>query len=55
MSSKPSDLEDRIAVRLALFSEDTAAAPDASRQLRAVEPPAVPLPDDVECSWIKAC
>lgn len=51
VSSKPSDLEDRIAVRLATFSEDASA----TARDRSVEAPAVDLPDDIECSWVKAC
>ncbi len=51
LSGKPSDLEDRIAVRLALYSQDGAAA----AELLAIEPPAVRLPADVECSWVKDC
>lgn len=51
LSGKPSDLEDRIAVRLAAFTEDESAA----ARMRIPEPPAVELPDDVECSWVKAC
>jgi serine-type D-Ala-D-Ala carboxypeptidase/endopeptidase (penicillin-binding protein 4) len=49
LSGKPSDLEDAIAVRLATHTEDGAAA--ATRN----DIPAVDLPDDVECSWVKAC
>ncbi|WP_053205797.1 D-alanyl-D-alanine carboxypeptidase/D-alanyl-D-alanine endopeptidase [Jiangella muralis] len=49
LSSKPSDLEDRIAVRLALHSETEAA------RVTSVDITAVELPDDVECSWVKAC
>ncbi|TDE01317.1 D-alanyl-D-alanine carboxypeptidase/D-alanyl-D-alanine-endopeptidase [Jiangella asiatica] len=51
VSGKPSDLEDAIAVRLAQHTEDVAAA---ARTVE-VEIPAVELPDDVECSWAKAC
>lgn len=49
LSGKPSDLEDAIAVRLATHSEDAAA------RLTSVDIPAADLPDDVECSWVKAC
>lgn len=49
LSGKPSDLEDRIAVRLATHTEDEAA------RVTSVDVPAVDLPDDVECSWVKAC
>jgi D-alanyl-D-alanine carboxypeptidase/D-alanyl-D-alanine-endopeptidase (penicillin-binding protein 4) len=52
LSGKPSDLEDRIAVRLATHSTQDSTA---SARQQAVEPPAVDLPDDVECSWVKAC
>lgn len=51
LSGKPSDLEDRIAVRLANYSQDGAAAAEPL----AIEPPAVRLPADVECSWVKDC
>jgi D-alanyl-D-alanine carboxypeptidase/D-alanyl-D-alanine-endopeptidase (penicillin-binding protein 4) len=53
LSGKPSDLEDRIAVRLATHSEDPEAV--AVGQDEAVQPPPVQLPDEVECSWVKGC
>lgn len=50
LGAKPSELEDRIAVRLAEHSEESGA------QDRSVtDVPAVDLPDQVECSWVKAC
>lgn len=49
LSGKPSDLEDRVAVRLAAHTEDAAA------RVTSADVPAVELPDDVECSWVKAC
>lgn len=49
LSGKPSDLEDRIAVRLAAHTEEAAA------RATTADVPAVDLPDDVECSWVKAC
>ncbi|TDD65879.1 D-alanyl-D-alanine carboxypeptidase/D-alanyl-D-alanine-endopeptidase [Jiangella aurantiaca] len=49
LSGKPSDLEDHIAVRLAAHTEDGAA------RLTTADVPSVDLPDDVECSWVKAC
>ncbi len=52
LSGKPSDLEDRIAVRLSIYSQDGAAAVE---QRRTIEPPVVRLPGDVECSWVKGC
>lgn len=52
LSGKPGDLEDRIAVRLSVYSQEPGA--DAA-QRQTVEPPAVHLPDDVECSWVKDC
>ncbi|PSL06944.1 D-alanyl-D-alanine carboxypeptidase/D-alanyl-D-alanine-endopeptidase (penicillin-binding protein 4) [Haloactinopolyspora alba] len=50
LSDKPSDLEDRIAVRLAEYSQDA-----ATLRRPAAEVPAVDLPGNVECSWVKAC
>lgn len=50
LSGKPSDLEDAIAVRLATHTEESEAAATARTEI-----PAVDLPDDVECSWVKAC
>ena len=51
LSGKPSDLEDRIAVRLATYSQDGAAAAAPP----AIEPRPARLPADVECSWVKDC
>lgn len=51
LSGKPSDLEDQIVVRLAEHTSDGEPAPSTLR----VPAPAVELPDDVECSWTKAC
>lgn len=54
LSGKPSDLEDRIAVRLAQFSRgETTSAQDTYDPA----PPeyADPYHGDVECSWRKAC
>lgn len=53
LSGKPSDLEDRIAIRLAMFSEE-GAAPAARVRAPEMDLPGG-LPDDVECSWVKAC
>lgn len=55
LSGKPSDLEDRIAVRLAQFSRTQQAGVATQPYL-----PGPPKPDDpraayLECSWIKAC
>ncbi|PZF79501.1 D-alanyl-D-alanine carboxypeptidase/D-alanyl-D-alanine endopeptidase [Jiangella anatolica] len=49
LSGKPSDLEDRIAVRLASHTEGETA------RLTTADVPPADLPDDVECSWVKAC
>lgn len=49
LGGKTSDLEDRIAVRLAEHSAEESATH------RTVDVPAVDLPDDIECSWAKAC
>ncbi len=54
LSGKPSDLEDRIAVRLAQFSRsETVSAQESYRPA----PPryADPRDGDLECSWRKAC
>ncbi|MGH3734644.1 MAG: D-alanyl-D-alanine carboxypeptidase/D-alanyl-D-alanine endopeptidase [Micromonosporaceae bacterium] len=54
LSGKPSDLEDRIAVRLAQFSRDeTVGAAGTYRPA----PPRYPDPryGELECSWLKAC
>ncbi|WP_051426212.1 D-alanyl-D-alanine carboxypeptidase/D-alanyl-D-alanine endopeptidase [Jiangella gansuensis] len=51
LSGKPSDLEDRIAVRLAQHTQEAAATARTAE----IEVPTAELPDDVECSWVKAC
>ena len=54
ISAKPSDLEDRIAIRLAQFSRSGTV--DEKRSYRIV-PPQHPDPrlGYLECSWVKAC
>ena len=55
LSGKPSDLEDRIAVRLAQFSRDA----EAGTRQAPYQPKRPSYPDqrsgDLECSWLKAC
>ncbi|HEX6076588.1 MAG TPA: D-alanyl-D-alanine carboxypeptidase/D-alanyl-D-alanine-endopeptidase [Micromonosporaceae bacterium] len=55
LSGKPSDLEDRIAVRLARFSRSEQAG--AALEPYRPEPPRHrdPRADHLECSWLKAC
>ncbi|AYY14062.1 D-alanyl-D-alanine carboxypeptidase/D-alanyl-D-alanine-endopeptidase [Actinobacteria bacterium YIM 96077] len=51
LSGKPSDLEDRIAVRLAEHGGEG----ETSTGTFSVPAPPVEQPGDVECSWVKAC
>ena len=57
LSAKPSDLEDRIAIRLASHGGEDAEVSTFSR----VAPQRLDVDDtlapdgDVECSWVKAC
>ncbi|NDL56770.1 D-alanyl-D-alanine carboxypeptidase/D-alanyl-D-alanine endopeptidase [Phytoactinopolyspora mesophila] len=51
LSGKPSDLEDQIVVRLAEHSAD---GESPMGTFSVPEPPAE-MPDDLECSWTKAC
>ncbi|MGH3664162.1 MAG: D-alanyl-D-alanine carboxypeptidase/D-alanyl-D-alanine endopeptidase [Micromonosporaceae bacterium] len=54
LSGKPSDLEDRIAIRLARFSRSEESR---QREPYRVSPPKYsnPRSGDLECSWLKAC
>ncbi|WP_129666376.1 D-alanyl-D-alanine carboxypeptidase/D-alanyl-D-alanine-endopeptidase [Phytoactinopolyspora endophytica] len=52
LSSKPSDIEDAIAIRLA---EHTADGDVSVSTRNAVPEPSVEQPGDLECSWTKAC
>ncbi|NED99943.1 D-alanyl-D-alanine carboxypeptidase/D-alanyl-D-alanine endopeptidase [Phytoactinopolyspora halotolerans] len=52
LSSKPSDIEDAIAIRLA---EHTEGGEPSATTFRAPPEPRTDQPGDLECSWTKAC